>query len=506
MLVSGRRRTAVVIAIISLLASLAACSKKNDKEDEDRSPDSEEPVGPACANDADCAATPGQICDAQRKVCVDRPEPAKPTRDPALAQCENRPVLEKKLFGPVTQLSGPREGSTSNQEVHAAVAADGSLTAAYINRKGRFGPHPMTVSTISVDGKVDGDRVIESDRDRHFDPWMLTDKQGVMHLVWLGYKGMFAPEKDMMLPYTTSTDGKTWTPIRSIHDPKDCPNGPDACLDKPEMNIGPDKEDPSREAIYLSYWANDGQYVRKSVDGGKTWQPSVRNAEMNYGSIEVDSAGDVHIVGVTSPPKGKGMLGDPEGRVLYVVSKDGGASFSKPVSASPDGASIPGRFANPQVISDAARGALYVFYPAGAEATRAWDIIAAVSQDQGKTWSHRKVNDDATCANHMLPVAVLDEPTGQVHVMWVENRNDQGQVAYTTCVVESCAPNQRISEQPFLDYGFTRHTDTWLGEYNKLVLDRKHNVLHAVWAQPIDEGGSARNRIFHARAPLPPQQ
>jgi len=35
-----------------------------------------------------------------------------------------------------------------------------------------------------------------------------------------------------------------------------------------------------------------------------------------------------------------------------------------------------------------------------------------------------------------------------------------------------------------------------------VVVDAKHKLLHAVWAQPVDESGAATARVFHSAAKL----
>lgn len=491
--------------IIALLTLALACSKKSDPEKSTQA----DGTSTSCKSDAECSASPGQVCDPERKRCVPapvapkKPVPVTPSRDPALLECENKPLLKKSAFGPVSQLSGPTRGSSSNQEVHAAVAGDGSLTAAYINRMGKLSDFPATLATITPSGEIEGDKTIGSVRANHYDPWMATDKDGRLHQVWLAFDGKFGPKKEMVIGYSSSDDGKTWPPLRAIQDPNDCAGDEGDCLDKPQLSIGPDKANPGKEALYVVYSTLENQRMIKSTDGGKTWQKSVLASKLTYGDIEVDSAGDVHIVNTSVHPKGDARLGDPKGRIEYVASVDGGATFSQPVTVSRPGKPVPGLFANPQVVSDPKRGSIYVVYPMGVAKTRSWDIVIAHSRDGGKSWSHRKVNDDATCANHGIPDAVLDPESGEVHVMWVENRNGFGQAAYAVCDADKCSANELISDQPFVAYYFKRHNNTWLGEYNKMVIDHERRVLHAVWSQPLDESGIARNRIMHAKRQLP---
>ena len=103
----------------------------------------------------------------------------------------------------------------------------------------------------------------------------------------------------------------------------------------------------------------------------------------------------------------------------------------------------------------------------------------------------------------MAPQLALDPQTGTVHLTWLDNRTGQGALAYAACATggASCSRNERVSEAPFASFTFERHLPAWLSEYGALVVDPQRRVLHAVWTQPVPEGG-ATSRIFYARRPL----
>ena len=448
-----------------------------------------------CDSDADCRADEGYVCDPVWKACT---FPGAMTLAPKAPVCEPGEALARGRFGPAVQLSTPAGGSGSDQEVHAALDGAGNLTAAHIARTHVTMPAQIGLATIDTGGAVDGDRRLMDTLQSHFDPWMARDRHGKLYLTWMGFEG---GEENMQISLATSVDGKTWTQAAAVHDPADCPENAPGCLDKPQMAIGPDAQQPTRDAVYLVYWGNDGQKLRRSTDGGATFSPSVKVSDHVYGDIEVDAAGGVHIVNSTVSPRSGSAFGDPEGAIEYVYSADG-ERFAAPVPVSAAGEPVPGMFVNPQVVPDSERKTIYVVYPSGSADTR-WDIHLAVSTDFGESWSHRRVNDDAPCANHMLPAATLDPQTGRVHIIWVENRGGTGQVAYASCDATGCTANERVSEAPFAAYSFSRHTSKWLGEYNALVFDAERRVLHAVWGQPVDEDGVPRARIFHAKAALP---
>jgi len=139
-------------------------------------------------------------------------------------------------------------------------------------------------------------------------------------------------------------------------------------------------------------------------------------------------------------------------------------------------------------------------YPAGSPDGR-WEIILATSVDGGATWKRTTVNDDGPCASHMLPTATVD-PQGRIHVMWIENRSGMGSVAYTVCQPNAtkCSPNEIINDQPFAAYGFARHSSKSVGDGNALIYDAKRKMIHAVWTQPVDEGGNPVSRVFVSSA------
>ena len=365
----------------------------------------------------------------------------------------------------------------------------------------------LGASTIGAGGAVSGDRALALGRENHFDPWMASDRQGKLHLVWLGFDGAVVPEKRMIIGYATSADGKIWSAPAVADDvAADCPGEKPGCLDKPMIAIGPDKQDPTKETIYVAYETEDDMKLVRSNDGGKTFSRSVLVGPGGYGDLEVSESGDVHVVYThTGGSEGKptGMYGDPRNAVEYVVSHDGGRTFEKPRRVSAEGEPTPFYFSNPQVAADDARHLLYVVYPTGTPDGR-WDIMLATSKDGGASWSRVKVNDDAPCANHMTPSLALRRGSGELHVSWTENRSGQGGIAYAVCASggATCSASEAVSDRPFAAYSLARHVPRWLGEYNTLVLDEARKVLHVVYTAPVDEGGNAVSRIFAATRKL----
>src|SRR5262249_37006972 len=220
-----------------------------------------------------------------------------------------------------------------------------------------------------------------------------------------------------------------------------------------------------------------------------------------YADAEVTSSGKVHVVFVAAGSGSK--LGDAGNGVFYTYSADGGATFVAPVRISSENEPVPVYFSSPQVVVDVPRRLLYAVYPQGT-ADGKWEIILATSKDGGVTWSRGSVNDDSPCATHMLPAAALDPATGKLHIIWVENRSGQGQVAYAACNAggEKCSKNEAVSDVPFAAFGFGRNSGHWLGDSIDVTVDSKRKLVHAAWTQPVDEGGQVTGRVYTAAARL----
>lgn len=465
-----------------------------------------------CASDEGCRVDEGYTCDPQWHACVHTDSMGPSPKPPVCGRA--RP--EKKTFGKAEQISSGRAGGSSHFEPSAGLAGDGTLRVVFITRTSPMEPNDLGYTEVRPDGTPDADCPLQTERNSHFDPWVATDKSGAVHAVWLGHSGF---DFNMQIGYAQVEHCQLVNP-HGIHYPADYDDTKQGGLDKPMIAIGPDvppakktkpkgkkaKKAKVGEAMYVAYTshAGNGLRVMKSVDGGKKFAPPVTVGEYVYADLLVDANGGVHVVYGTVPPRAAGAFGDPDGAIEYVSSLDGGKTFSKATRVSAPGQTIPGLFVNPQVAVDAKKKLIYVVYATGTPDAR-WDIMLATSKDGGASWTQVKVNDDESCANHMLPEVLLDPKTGKVHVFWIENRSGKGDAAYTVCDSggAACGANERVSDEPFVAYALSRHSNKWLGEYNSFLLDEKRRVLHAVWGQMVEEDGGPTVRIFHASAKLP---
>lgn len=457
----------------------------------------------SCETDADCRAKMGYGCDPGWKVCT-----LPGLLGPIPPSCPDIAAPARASWSTPVQISTSKGPGKYNFEPAAALTNDGAIATLYITNgvrttatKSPF-PNVLAASVVAADGSVSSDLKFTSANENHFDPWVARDRTGLIHAVWLGFDGGMAPEKNMKIGYSTTMDGVTWSAARSAHWVEDCPEGVDGCMDKPMIAIGPRHDSRKKDAIYVAYYSNPGggMMLTRSIDGGKSFEKSVRVADAAYGDMEVDSRGVIHIVYAHSSPK---EFTSREGRIKYQTSKDGGKTFAAAVDVSAPDEGIPFYFSNPQIAPDPARKRISVVYPTGDE-TGKWHIMFATSRDSGKTWKRVKANDDAPCANHMTPTAVLDAKTGAVHAAWLENRGGAGRVVATVCDAKktTCSANEQVSSTDFAAYSFARHSPKWIGEYFSLVPDAKRKKLHAVWTQPVDEDGRAVARVFWASRDL----
>lgn len=450
----------------------------------------------SCESDSECREEEGYLCDGDWGACM-----IAGVLSPVLKECTSAPALARKTFGKVSQLSTASGPGLYHTETTAALDANGNISAVFIARNQLGEDSGLGVSTHKADGTVDGDRTLLGSSKEIFDPWLASDRGGKMYLAYYGHDGF---DVNGVIGMMSSVDGVSWSTEQVVHHLDDCPGNPAGCLDKSMIAIGPQKGDLAKDAIYVFYYATpkSSLRVRRSLDGGKTFSLPVSVGSGLYGDAEVSSDGNLHVTYITGTA-GPSGFGDLNTWVEYVSSNDGAQTFTSAKRVSSTTEPVPGRFSNPQLVGNPANGSVHVVYPSGAS-DGAWDIRLATSTDGGGTWNRIKVNDDDHCANHMLPAMVLEPSEGTLHVAWLENRNGQGQVAYTTCAKDgkSCAANERISDKPFADYSLVRHSPKWVGDYFSLVMDEQRKAVHAIWAQPVSENGQVRARVFHAKAAI----
>jgi hypothetical protein len=446
-----------------------------------------------CTRDDECRVDEGYVCDPQWKACMVPnlaaivpeacPSPKGAVRDVAFTASE-----------PWSTAAAP---GLYQFEPTATVTDDGGVVAVYVTRAAMVDGNALGVARVDGKGARTIDVALRSERQTHFDPWLARDRKGTLYAVWLGFDGR---DQHQEIALATSIDrGATWSKSIAVHDPADCGDGDADCLDKPMVAIGPDPRLPTADLVYVMYSAGDaGLRVRASRDGGKTFGATRTALAGIYGNATVGIDGRLHLVTLNGGPLG--AFGSAQQRVEYTVSADAGATFARAITVSGRDEVIPFFFSNPSIAVDTRRRWLYVAYARGGrDAT--WDIVVAASKDAGKTWTRTTIGD--RCAIHMVPNLALDSITGTLHVAWYDS-DGGGRFAHATCPVgaATCTAWGAINSVPFAALSTVRHGAKWVGEYESLVVDEKRGVLHAVWAQPVDDGGKVVARIFHAQAKL----
>ncbi|MCA9668770.1 MAG: hypothetical protein KC503_24420 [Myxococcales bacterium] len=466
-----------------------------------------------CKASGDCRGHQGYVCDAQQHVCTLPGFIA-----PAPRHCAGAAPGRGKWQTPVA-LSSAKGPGHYQVAPSAALGADGRLVVAYIAAPKRGENNAIAVSVLGADGSLAvRERALSVGRESAYDPWITRETRGRLLLVWLGFDGRRAPEKNMQVGLARSDDGASWTAPRAVHDSGDCRDksgkASDGCLDKPMILAG--RRPRARSArggggdvIYLLYFSakHDALRLRRSLDGAKTFSAATSAAaSAAYGNATVDARGVLHLAYVAAPDAKQtpDLLGDKASAAYLVRSSDMGKTFSKPERVSPAGTPVPFYFSNTQVRHDARRKITYVIYPRG-DRHAPWRLMLATRRGGAGSWTTRALG-DSRCAHHMLPQAALDK-RGALHVTWLENRDGKGLVAYRRCPSggANCAAVERVSEAPFASYELVRHSPRWLGDYGALVVDEKRQLLHATWTQTVNDtsgGGGVRARVFAARRAL----
>ena len=453
-----------------------------------------------CADDQDCRQ--GYACDPAWKVCM-----VPGFMSPRLAAC-GAPALTRRVFATPVQVSGPRSPGDYDIEPSAALTKRGDVAVVFatgsplLDARSPF--YGIATTLVHPDGSVEPPHTLTDAKDTHWDAWMASSRGGQLALVWLGFEGRFAPEKNPEIGLATSDDGANWKVERPADDKAtDCQAGKLGCYDKPMVVFAPHPKRPEEEVLYVFYETDDaGLKVVRSEDGGATFERSALvRADGGYGTVVAGSRGVLHLALAHAEGRAR-AFGDARRQVEYLRSEDSGRTFARFVVSAP-GELIPSLYGNRAVAEDEARGFLYVAYPSGTPDGR-WDVMLATSRDSGATWARIKVNDDAPCANHANPSIAVDPTTGRVHIVWIENRSGAGGVAHASCDPGGtrCSPNDAVNDAPFASYVLTAHSPRWMGEYNALVVDDARRALHAVWTQPVLEHGTPVARIFYARATL----
>ncbi|MEM4289124.1 MAG: hypothetical protein QXQ48_02490 [Nitrososphaerota archaeon] len=244
-------------------------------------------------------------------------------------------------------------------------------------------------------------------------------------------------------------------------------------LDKPWMTVGPDKNDPSRDAIYVTYtefsvvWdifyveelvflgnpriESVIKFVKSSTDFAVMTPPikvspvvirgygeESRQKRVVQGSqpaVAPDGTLYVAWLDTQDDDSAKGL-----GEIHVAVSTDGGRSWRGPIRAAifnevsftPRNAAFRNWGSSFPQLAVGPGGEVYIVF-AGRPADKPLDdgdIYFVRSFDGGVTWSQpKRLNDDETGRLQFFPSITVD-PNGVIHVMWGDMRDDPVETKY----------------------------------------------------------------------------
>ncbi len=315
------------------------------------------------------------------------------------------------------------------------------------------------------------------------DPSVAYSRDGALQVAFMAYRlnGLTA-EHTHIWNAASADDGAAWGTPRRV-DPDDASV---RRVDKPWIAIGRSPTAPADDLAYVVYAVEGASGARElrlqsSRDAGRTWGTptvvaaiSVRDGVRRMPQLAVLAVsveGVLHLAYFEIPVDRvpATLWGDAQNRIVWRSSADAAMTWSDPVVVSRATMDTP-VYVQPAIAASST--ALHVAYVTGL-ADGAWDVVLATSRDGGRTFVHRRVNDEPErCATHTLPSLVLDEARRRVHVVWLENRFGDGAAVYANCPEEPslpCGSNEAVSDRPFV-FSTTRDVTRWHGDYGGIAL------------------------------------
>ncbi|MBF8267692.1 MAG: hypothetical protein HW388_1200 [Dehalococcoidia bacterium] len=321
-------------------------------------------------------------------------------------------------------------------------------------------------------------------------------------------------------------------------------------LDKPWMAVGPSRDNPAKDSIYVTYTKFVTHYeviftfgglpylgvpltetsIERvySEDGGRTWSAPLAVSPTVISTIGEDAPNRV--------VQGSQPVVAPDG-TLYVTwmdstdddafkglaevyvsrSDNGGRTFTTPVAVSAFGE--PGFSSRtaffrmwgtvfPQV-SVGPKGEVYIAYTARPTAKiDDGDIFFVASQDRGKSWSiPKRLNDDQTSRLQFFP-AISVGPDGTIHAMWGDMRDDPVETRYHVYYTssedggETWSENARVTDFPSNpNYAFPN--GAFIGDY--FTIKATERDVFMAWPDArLGEFGPLNQKIAFARKGIMP--
>ena len=278
----------------------------------------------------------------------------------------------------------------------------------------------------------------------------LTDSpyRGRLYLAWTEFDryGSDDPADRTRILHSYSADaGASWSEPVVVSDVEGDARDDDETVEGAVPAVGPEGQ------VYVAWSGPLGIMLDRSLDGGRTF-----------------------------------------GRDLYVTDQPGGWAFG--VSGLRRANGMPVTLCDTSTSPH--RGRVYVVWSDQRSGPFDTDVFATHSDDGGETWTDPvRVNDDGAGRHQFFHWAALDPVTGNLHVVFYDRRNTQGD-ATEVFVARSTDggvtfENRRVSESPF-----TPDTSLFFGDYNNIaardgqvfpVWTRMEGGRLSIWTALIDE-------------------
>jgi hypothetical protein len=435
-----------------------------------------------CVADRECRVDEGYVCDPHWHACLVPNFAAI-----AAPQCPTKSPPRDTAFATSAMISGTVPG-VAQRSPTVVIAGDGDAITAYTTST-PDGGGAIAITRIDPAGARMTDLPFAPGAPQ-LDIRLARGKAGIIYAAWQS-----ADDQGNQISLAHSTDrGATWSAPIAAHGPTDCTDDPRTCPTRPLVAT-------AKDIIYVLYAAGpNGLRVRASRDGAKSFATSTGVLTGIHADAVATSDGRLHVVALTGAAVG--AYGSAMQRLEYTLSADGGTTFATPITISAPDEMLPFFFSGPSLAVDVARRWIYVAYVRGGRDAR-WEIVIAASRDNGATWKRTQVAGDS-CSLHMLPALAVDPTTGTLHVAYYDSEGAPGRFVHASCGpgVTKCKVHGAINSTPFTTLSLGRNSSKWVGDYAGLAFDSTRRVLHATWAQTIDENGQPITRIFHAAAKL----
>jgi hypothetical protein len=466
-----------------------------------------------CVNSAECGTPDGRLyCDQTYKVCAGGSFLSNLGSTGAHmldgTACMAAPAA-------ITPLLGANHHASASSETGAnepALATDGAGHVVIAHNG-----DTLAVSRSSDDG-VTWQGVPTPDPAYGGDPGLAFDSGGRLYFSFLAFPtqlvcdaGAAYPGGDELHVVYSDDRGATWSPPMNV-----APGmfvSSHFFVDKPWITAGTNGD------VYVSFTpfqsisatAPNDLWVAYSHDRGLTWNAS-----------QLSDAGRTHgrsLVMLTTDAAGKAYAtwwedaGDPlapGGLIWMAESDDRGVTWKPNRQVTTDADAY---FDDPEIAVTPDGSVVYVTYERipTISSIDEYDVMAAASIGGAPFAAPVKVNDDPSCATHFHAACAVDPASGDLHVIWYDNRYGDGRVMWSRARKPSTGTALAFAaNQPITDTSFpftTTRLQFFLGDYTFLTI--VNGKMYAAWTDlradvPMPPGGVAQSAIFVAAGALPP--